>query len=351
MSEFGLTPEEYGERVTGSEPKNSPEHKFAPTENPQPERDRRSVGRFAIESIRLIEAVPSVDWDSVRKLAKPSHEYRIGKLVEKYGTFTPAVASAIAHKRDQSIERILPTAEQIRSERPLLQFAHDLLSFIGLGDWLDRTITRQAKERINSQASRIESSVELAATIKKPKQQFLDELQSIYQHLLNPGTKQAERNRLYDTVLSVYGYDMNSEFDPEKHPLLAGIYANFAKNPAMNRSKSVIKAVTPEVIKGLGTFLADQGRERNEPSEDITKTLSRKVAERFASKHLEKVTHKVVETLEQADRALPESGQEFAGDVYGLCEKITQLAGQGYDGQEIAQQLIKGIFKNNKEEI
>lgn len=327
----------------------------------------RVVGKAALGELH--EEIPSVEWQSVARLVEaprrhvsPVAERKIDRALH----LLPNVASAVANRADPAVEFVAPTLEQVKSASLGARIISEILNlpvirWLGFGKMFDDYIVDVATRKIKRSARRVVTFIESMSSIKRPKEQFMDELIALYEQIrASSSAPKRDRNQLTNIVLAVYGRrSLNgrgqSWYDPSDYPLVSGTLAKALPAPTIahesgSLQRAAVRVATPEIIKGIEIFLNRHGR-RVEPIVDTHKPiLTRRAAEKFnyTRNKLESVIGRVVESLEDAHAALPENGETFAQSVVGLSKKIVELFMQGHSGQEIADKLRKDVWPKKR---
>jgi hypothetical protein len=329
-------------------------------------RTDRRLGREALASLRLVESVPSIDWGAAKELAKPAAEHKLGMLLGEYKTFVPAFASALSGRRKGEPEGILvevgQVREYVRERHPIVGFISDAVRAVWpwLADKIDGFFVRFARKKVQEKAGYVDGILQRISKVGDVKGQFVDEVETIYRLLVDRDLSYVDedkrinfggyRNRLFDVLKDIHSdgrWDIGLRRRMEKTPL-TGLAGSFMRDP-YEQGKLKLRAVTPEIVSGLESFLRSHGREDAVVSEhNAGDTLTHRAASRFAGKQLEQVASRVSATLETVYRALPASGQDFVNDVYGLCDQITKLASGGHSAQDIVDNIFKDILKLKK---
>lgn len=341
-----------------------------------PETATRSVGKFALGELH--EELPQVEWKVVEKLVRRPRE-RMGlfrqEMIEDFAPLAVTkLASAIAHKADPDIPFTPPTIEQVKESNSLISFVSYILHSLpfGLGDalggWFDSMFVRRTSKFISREASRLLGLIDALKSVKKPKKQFVDELEAFYEHIKSRIEESGDsKNGLVNTVRAVYGrqdvgkdQQPQSWYDPSEYPLTSEVLVRLlptpevAKGAAINKpvlsQRALVRFVTPEIMRGVEVFLQGQGREVESIQYGSNPSLPRRAAEKFSytRNKLESVVGLVTTTLQDAHNALPEDGESFVSGVVDLSKKIVKLMDLGHTGQEIVDKLRKDIWPKRR---
>jgi hypothetical protein len=305
----------------------SPEEtvEFAPVET----KDGRVFGKIALESVRLVDAVP-IDWKAAEEMiaaSRPAIEIDSARNnLKKWSELTPAIASVIAHKHDPEIQPIVPTADMIKEKSFGARTISKVLNFFS-SDWgkrFDNFLVKKAMRRINSIATRVHYGVETISTIDKPKQKVLSEVELFYNKLSEGG------NSYKDAKL------------PNTMKLMSIFDAKLPVSPRM------IELGRPEILQGLQIFLKNHGVDAPDHGIEPEDSRLRRLAEKFAAQRLGRVPNTVASKLEQVYGTLPEDGDDFTKSIYHLCKNIVHLSRAGHSGREITNAMMKNSpFKSD----
>jgi hypothetical protein len=307
-----------------------------------------------------------LNWTRLDQLAE-AHQEQARLLVEQAfanAQYLPALAGAIAHEHDETVEVAWPTAETIKHDRPVLSFASKVLGWLSPG-WaarFDSFIEGKAKQRIQAIARQITRPLELLRDFEAPQEQILTELEAMYRELTTGSSQNrpaptlwrfAQRFNIARAVpvrdaATDQPYGRAARRALRDYPLIGGLTDAVSKLPIpsdrMFALRSGMKAAGPEIIDGVGKFLRSHGRDVPATGHvSRARTLTRRAAERFAPQRLRQAPAQVEAALQQIYELMPANGRQFSDDLYALCREINEAARKGADPRAIVDALLHGV--------
>jgi hypothetical protein len=309
-------------------------------------------------TLSVKEAI-NLDWQTIEETTKAESAKKAKNTIlakaTKYGSYTPSVAEAITSHYDETVEFVGPSAAQIKQENVMYRAISGFLGFFS-DSWassFDAFLERQARQKIINVARRVTAPLDVIASVPNPKEQFVDEVHRLYQHLQGEATpsQQGPEERLYHVARQMSEYSVQqpgAEAVPEEdYPLLGKALPKAGYRPARSFEKlRAIRAATPEIMQGMARFLTSQGVEVVSPELQPFRSATRRIMQRFFPKKMARLPDEVDHALQRVYRSLPEDGARFTESIKILCRRITQLSHQGVEGKTITQALLKDMRKN-----
>ncbi len=306
-------------------------------------------------SISLRETL-KVDWGTVEKVAEP-YKWGALNLAERWGTYTPAVAGAIVKAKEPTYEYIGPTAAQIKEEHLGPRLISGFLSFLSpsWGARFDSYLERRARQRIERVAYMAVKPLDVIESVDNPKIQFVNELKDMYERAQTQDTEDTEdleggtEDKVPELMRRVAGWPHSHEETKkasERYPLLGRLLPTLgARNSHILEKRRTVRAVSPEIMKGVERFLKTRDASVRAAQFEPFRSLTRRVILRVAPGRLAKVPGEVETMLTHMYEILPADGKKFTESVYALCEKVSDLAREGVDGQAITKALLKDLWR------
>lgn len=283
-----------------------------------------------------LEELATVNQSQARKLVDMAYDYR---------EFLPALGGAIAQEEDPSTEVSWPTADQIKDTEgilpgPLVGIMNILPS--GLSRRVDALIEHQAQSRIRGIAQVVAQPLQAIGRFDTPRTEFLDELTRLHEALVQPanraehGKQTAVRLRSFMGQFNLWHFSAGTKGrepeDPslhhEQYPLL---YNTLGSLPGgrlglgtLMRGHLGVRAATPEIIRGLESFLRDQGVNIPTSEASAPPSLLRTALNKYAPRLLAGIPGRVESALLQVYDLLPENGKDFKEEVLAFCRKLNE---------------------------
>lgn len=292
-----------------------------------------TLGELSIEKVLNEE---NIDVNAFQEIARVNvnHAYH---AAEKYGNFAPSLASAVMHYGHKTPEAIYPTAAQIKQESFGARLISGFLGFFS-SRWanrFDNYLERKARQRISAIAQSTNRTIEIIGNMEAPKKQFVQDIAHLHTLLAqNPS-----RNRMPELV-----YELSSSADEnESYPLLKKIMKLPAVSERLINRRRLLRAFTPEIIRGIEQFLKSHGVKAESTATADNNSLTRRLAKRFVPTRVNDLPDRIERILSNAYGVLPENGERFKRSLNKLCETIIANNHNGKSGSEITKNIVREI--------
>lgn len=319
-----------------------------------PEASAESLGLLSLQEVKI-------DLEAAKAWIGESARADLEAKAERWGEFTPVVAEAIVHQQEAkpAAEFKGPTAEQVKQGSFGARVVSRFLDFLSpnLRVRFDRYIEGKARRKVMGIARRITAPINAIGSVAAPKKQFVGELEALYNRLAttdHEDKRDQPQEKLPALIRRMYevSHPRDSQYfgghwyKPQQYPLLGKLLPIF-RAPSYEMSEQRvgrIRAVSPEIIKGVEQFLKKHGADIGSAQFTPYRSVTRKIVQRIAPQMLEHLPDRVEATLTRVYDTLPEDGHEFAESVYALCKKVAYLGRQGEDGKKLAQDLLRSLW-------
>lgn len=264
----------------------------------------------------------------------------------------PMVASVAANKENPAIPVETPTADEIKKMKPWVGgVARVLGKFSPSLEWkFNKYVEKKGKDVVQNVGSKIDKVATAFEDIKRPQEQFVDEMHRLYGGLVRPQTEYDShkievrmRNFLVTLRSAAQGHTYDTHwFNSEAFPLITKILPIVQFPSASVAYSASVPVVASELMSGIEQFLRNEGKNVKRAPKP-SHSLPRFFAEWFRSEQLNQAEKTLPLLLRWVKFSLPEDGPAFSESVHVLTENIVVLRRQGKDPKEI----VDAIFPRN----
>lgn len=268
----------------------------------------------------------------------------------RYPTAVRMVAERVANHYDDSVPVNPISADQIKSMKPSLGRLSALLGQ-KLGGKLDTYAENRAQETIDRSAGWLIKATEYLDKVPRPREQFVTELGGIYRGMVWSGmfagdyllTVSERFNELRGVRPAFELPKWTRSITTDTYPMMVNAMQDFPLYPggSIRNNHNSLNVAGQEIAEGLRAFLKHQ-QVTGLPEAKVPKpdTLTRELAEQFASGTLASVKGRIPRLLENVMITLPENGPEFAEKIRAFATDVAALKAEGKSDEEIGELLF-----------